>query len=131
MLEIVSSGLNVNFVCALGWMACACTPLDVILCCLLLSRKSITSPAWKRRLQSFFLLPGLSYHSSIVRNISSVSFQLTNSLLTVPINQLLDRLLILSSRNDTSVSIFVLVRGKPQVSFRNYCRIPRPNRTRY
>ena len=41
-----------------------------------------------------FPLPGLCYHSYIVRKISSVSFQSTSSLLTVPINKLLDRLLI-------------------------------------
>ena len=35
----------------------------------------------------FFLLPGFCYHSSIVRNIPSVSFQLTSSLLAVPIYQ--------------------------------------------
>ena len=45
-----------------------------------------------------FFLPRLCYHPSIVRKISSLSFQLTSLQLKVPINELLDRLLILSSK---------------------------------
>ena len=40
VLEIVPSGINVNLASASGWMSCASTPIDVILCCLLLGHKS-------------------------------------------------------------------------------------------
>ena len=46
----------------------------------------------------------------MVRNISSVSFQLSSSLRTFPIKQLLDRLLNVSSKTDSSVSMFVLLK---------------------
>ena len=145
VLEILVTGVTVNLVCALGWMTCAGTSIDVILCCQLLSNPFPGSRGWllSRKLRSggckigsspfLFFLPGLCYHSSIVRNISSVSFQLTSSRWTFPINQLLDRLLIVSTRNDTSVSMFVLdlKRITSSVFFRSCCRIPHPNRKRY
>ena len=108
-----------NAFCALGWMSCASTPNDVIRSLLPSPKLFITSPFLKSCLQNWslqigsspflFFLPGLCYHSSIIRNISSLLFQLTSSQLTVPINQLLDRLLIVSSRDDNTVSMFVLV----------------------
>ena len=38
--EILFTGVTVNHVCALGWMTCAGTSIDVILCCLLLNSNS-------------------------------------------------------------------------------------------
>ena len=92
VLEILVTGVTVNLVCALGWMTCAGTSIDVILCCKLLSNPFPGSRGWllSRKLRSggckigsspflFFFLPGLCYHSSIVRNIWLVSFQLTSN----------------------------------------------------
>ena len=96
-------------------MSCASTPNDVIGSLLPSAKLFITSPFlegclenWSLQIGSspfLFFFPGFCYHSSIVRNISSLLFQLTSSQLTVPINQLLDRLLI---RDDNTVSMFVI-----------------------
>ena len=136
VLEILVTGVTVNLVCALVWMTCAGTSIDVILCCQLLSNPFPGSRGWllSRKLRSggckvvlrfSFFLPGLCYHSSIVRNISSVSFQLTSSRWTFAINQLLDRLIV-STRNDTSVSMFVLdlKRTTSSVFFRSCAEYP-------
>ena len=137
VLEILVTGVTANLVCALGWMTCAGTSIDVILCCQLLSNPFPGSRGWllSRKLRSggckigsspfLFFLPGLCYHSSIVRNISSVSFQLTSSRWTFAINQLLDRLIV-STRNDTSVCMFVLdlKRTTSSVFFRSCAEYP-------